>query len=147
MDRKKVLHRTTQGNTRSFCRNAAPSTMISYRTWSIRVMSIINNHIQATADMLILILYLKKQIKGTMFQKPKQLTKGSIPWGGETGIHIHNIHLDPLVIVTMEAAPEITFWLLFPNLLAKRLFTCQHSYLNTQSWSSTQMLTYWTCRW
>lgn len=72
-------------------------------------MSIINNHIQAAADMLILILYLKKQIKGTMFQKPKQLTKGSTPWGGETGIHIHNIHLDPLVVVTMEAAPEITF--------------------------------------
>lgn len=47
-------------------------------------MSIINNHVQAAADMLILILYLKKQIKRKMFQKPKELTKGSIPWAGET---------------------------------------------------------------
>lgn len=44
-----------------------------------------------------------------MFQKPTELTKGSIPWAGETSIHVHNIRLDPLVIVTVDGVLEIMF--------------------------------------
>lgn len=47
-------------------------------------MPIINSHACAPQDMLVFILHLMKQIKRKMFQKPKDLTKGSIPYVGET---------------------------------------------------------------
>lgn len=48
-----------------------------------------------------------------MLQKPKELAKGSIPWAREMSVHIHRIHLDPLVVVMVEAEDNI--YLLFPT--------------------------------
>lgn len=67
-----------------FCRKASPSTMTYQFLIRLRVMPIINSHACAAADMLVFILYLMKQIKRKMFQKPKEMTKGSIPYAGET---------------------------------------------------------------
>lgn len=72
-------------------------------------MSVINSHVQAAADMLILTLYLKNQREKKIIQKDKDPSKESIPWVGETWIHIHNIHLDPPAVVMMAVVLERTF--------------------------------------
>lgn len=47
-------------------------------------MSVINSHVHAAADMLILTLYLKNQREKKIIQKDKDPSKESIPWVGET---------------------------------------------------------------
>lgn len=44
-------------------------------------MPIIINHVQAAADVQIIILYLKKQIKKKMFKSPKEFTTRKHPLG------------------------------------------------------------------
>lgn len=62
-------------------------------------MPIINNYACAAEDILLLILYLMKQIKRKMFQKHKELIEEASPRQKKYEyLHIYNNHFDPLVI-------------------------------------------------